>query len=589
MAKTTRSTRNSTRSTITVSKRMARESTFSEAAIAQFLQSDLAESFAGMTPGQVALAIEDRGWLVPGNQVGLDGDAQHITRRGTVLRSRFYWLMDSHASATVRTWVDYTMNGMSFKVDPGPIRVAPAPKLGEQPAPPPAAPLPTPAATAIQKFWDDPRNRTITSAEGQRRLARRHLVDGELFFVLYDTDEGVLIRKMDCVQITQFITDPEDNEAVWAYRREYVLNGQKNVLVYRDWAYPSADLSKAMVIDENGGRIAADQLLADNEEGAAPALMVHAPFNSMHQRGNSLFSASLPWMTAMREFMQDRIAITKGLAKFIQKLTVKGGQKQLDNIKAQLSKTAPGAAGPRPELAEQRRAAEQASRMFMQNDLVSLDNMPRTTGAGDAKDDFHNILLMICAANGLPEHYYGNGDNSNLATATAMELPVRKQFESYQEQWSDIWRDIFAVVANFDAPKRLCVAVDWKPIVLAEIDKVINAIVAACAEFPELVQPEILTIVLNSLGVADVDEVIVRVLAKQQELQAKAANDALNAAKGLAPDGVTPLPQPVVAPPKKTFEKGSTPPQAAPTQEVAELIAEALDRNTSALLEVLGD
>jgi hypothetical protein len=47
---------------------------------------------------------------------------------------------------------------------------------------------------------------------------------------------------------------------------------------------------------------------------------------------------------------------------------------------------------------------------------------------------------------GIFEHYFGDPSTGNLATATAMELPMLKMFEFEQQVWEDILEDLFDFV-----------------------------------------------------------------------------------------------------------------------------------------------
>jgi hypothetical protein len=519
---------------------VAKAASFTEAQARQFFESDLVEGFQDMSSADIQLALEDRGWVRMGQT--LDGDAPWNVRRLTILRSRMYWLMDSHAASSVRVWTDYTLgSGMGFKAD----------NDADQ--------------TLLSEFWNNRINRNVCSAEGQRRINRRLLVDGEIFFAIFDTEQGIAIRKIDCTQITQFITNPEDSEEVWGYRRTFgTPDGKVTTIYYRDWAYPNAPINTINTQDEGGmaGPIVPEESV----------VIYHLPFNAIHQRGNSLFSAALPWMQALRSFMEDRLAITQGLAKFIRKMTVKGGAAQVTKVKMAVEQAAGMTPGPIGDAA-MRRARETAQTLFT-NDAVNMSDVPRTTGASDSRQDFRNIRLMICGGVGMTEPYFGDAEAGNLASVTAMELPMLKQFESHQQLWADAWRDIFSIVRNFEDPQAVEVAIDWPPIVKENVQTFINAVVSACAEFPELVQPEVLTLVLNTIGVSNVDQVMVEVLKKQKELAATA----LNMAKGLGPDGSV-LPQAVVGPdkpgqqltgkPRAAVSQGSTESQEAYTTRLA--------------------
>lgn len=523
--------------------RLAESSEFNMQEIAQFAQSDLAE---GMAPSDFALALEDRGWIKLG--ATLDGDAPWLQRRLGVLKARMYWLLDPHASAAIRTWTNYTLgSGMTFKAQDAGLQAQ------------------------LQAFWDEPKNRFMTSAEGQRRLNRRLLVDGEIFFAIFNTagggtdpdndgdvDPTILIRKVDCTQITELITDPEDQESVWAYRRVYSLpNGERRNLYYRDWANQDADLSLARDSDNN------------TIEPEQDVVMYHLGFDVIHQRGNSLFSSALPWMQALRQFMEDRIAITAGLAKIIRKVTFKGGKAQATKVATAMQQqgTTPTGQAYVPPI-----PVRQAAQTIMNNDAVTIDDMPRQTGAGDARQDFKNLRLMICGGVGMTEPYFGDAESGNLATATAMELPMLKQFESHQQLIGDAWRDIFGIVANFTDPERVEVDVDFPPIINKDVLTTVQGIAAAVLAFPSLAQPEVLSMTLTVLGVNNVDDVMERVLVQfkqDQDMRDQMQQATLKQAQN---------PQPTAAP-------GKPPGKPRP---VAESVDFSDDAHFATLLKQLG-
>src|ERR1039458_10539530 len=66
---------------------------------------DIQEAF---TRADIELALDDRGWLVPGRQwTAADLDAQ--TRTTLVAKARLYWLRDPLMKQAVRLWTDYAL------------------------------------------------------------------------------------------------------------------------------------------------------------------------------------------------------------------------------------------------------------------------------------------------------------------------------------------------------------------------------------------------------------------------------------------------------------------------------------------------
>jgi hypothetical protein len=144
--------------------------------------------------------------------------------------------------------------------------------------------------------------------------------------------------------------------------------------------------------------------------------------------------------------MEARVAITQALSKYAYKLSVKGGQRTVDAVKDKLQSTyAKNAAN-----SVERNPQTAPGGTWVQNDALDLAAVPKATGAGDSEKDGNQLKLMVCAGTGIMLHYFGDPSTGNLATATAMELPMLKMFDSYQESWKDAWCDIFSIVLDED-------------------------------------------------------------------------------------------------------------------------------------------
>ena len=79
----------------------------------------------------------------------------------------------------------------------------------------------------------------------------------------------------------------------------------------------------------------------------------------------------------------------------------------------------------------------------MQNGGINREWMQnRDTGALQRKEDMRALKLYIYAGLGFGEHYMGDPASGNLATATAMELPVLKMIQAEQKLWSSIYTDL---------------------------------------------------------------------------------------------------------------------------------------------------
>ncbi len=167
-------------------------------------------------------------------------------------------------------------------------------------------------------------------------------------------------------------------------------------------------------------------------------------------------------------------------------------------------------------------------------------------------------------------HYFGDPGTTNLATATAMELPMLKTFLAYQRFWKDILRDMFAIALdeNPDEPGAE-INIDFPPIVKDDLTALGSAITALVGAFPEIAVDEVLRMCLVSLGLDDIDQTMKAIVAKRAEGEAKAAEIA--AGKVAAP-GAPPVPE------SDSNSDGVVPAAQNMSTEAALALSKSLDR-----------
>lgn len=462
-----------------------RETTFSAKEMAEFLQTNVPELREAFTRADIELALDDRGWLVPGRQwTAADLDAQ--TRTTLVAKARLYWLRDPLMKQAVRLWTDYALGT-------GPSWDSKDKKVKDQ----------------CDAFARNKRNKTIMNSEGMRRSSKKLLVDGEIFFAIFDAEgdsDVKTIRRVDCLQMTDIICDPDDEEHVLGYRR---LTAQDKILYYADWRNDEDD--NAMLLKQpdpsNKGKISAKGV----EEGCK---VYHLPFDTLLKRGNGLLSCNLDWSKEHRRFMEARVAIQQALAKFAWKGKVQGGQGIINQLQNKLTSTYSTAGMTQVE----RHPQTAPGGTWLENKGLDLTPMPRATGAGDARSDGDQLKLMVSAGTGIMLHYFGDPSTGNLATSTAMELPMLKMFQSYQAFWQDAIRDIFSIAMDEDPDEPAQLDITLPPILLDDLRKIGQFVSGVSAVFPEIAVPSVFRSLLNSLNVANVDEVVEEAENKRGEL-----------------------------------------------------------------------
>ncbi len=338
------------------------------------------------------LALEDQGWLRLGQQVAPGGQTD-AERKESVAQARVYGARDPLGVQSIRLWTTYAFGtGMTFDV---PDKAA---------------------KKVVDKFWLAPENRGVLSSAGQRKSSDRVLTDGEIFFAVFvDAQKNARIRRIDPLEITAFITDPDDAEDVKFYQRTWTnAQGKQGVAYYRSAMNQTNEPAKG----SDGSEV---RSTGDAED----AVVFHLAINSIGQRGNSLLLPALLWIFLHRRFLASRAAIMLALSRFAWKGKVKGGQAAVDTLRNALHDDSPKAAS-----------------VFVENEGVDLTPYSPNSQAGNANQDARMLKLQVISAVGFPEPYFGDISIGNWATAKTVALPVQKQIQVYQDLWTGTFNEI---------------------------------------------------------------------------------------------------------------------------------------------------
>lgn len=283
----------------------------------------------------------------------------------------------------------------------------------------------------VQRFWKNPRNRaSISTAKAQWDLSRELQLDGELFLVFYtSTINGqVTVRTIPAEEIRKIeYADGDDRMPIRFYREYYnTATRRRESVAYPDYRFP--DANKISVGRRTGTEIA----------------VMHVVSNDFGGRGISELATSIPWIRALKGFMEDRATLTLALATFAFKMKIKGNRQSLERARNQL-----GAYETEHRYgAEDGRERRQGANFWMQNESADLEQLKTDSGASQAYQDMRMFRQQAGIGTSVFEHYLGDPSTGNLATATAMELPMLKQFEFEQQMWEDIYTDIFGFVVQ---------------------------------------------------------------------------------------------------------------------------------------------
>lgn len=363
------------------------------------------------------------GWTVLDHFSGTSQDVTADTRRSWARKSRFAWMNDPMAGAAVDLLNDFVFG----RGVPKPI----AKDEGVQ--------------EVIDEFWDDPDNqRVLTSYDAQIALGTDLTLQSNVFLLLFDEGEDGKIKLgvLNHDEVEQAVPDPSFRQRVlwymakhrrveWDFVNDRVKLDVNNAVktetrYYRHWQ---------LDVEEEGER----DLPKPPQSKVGEGKVYHVRVNRTSEMvfGVPVMQRTLRWMSAYNEFMSSRVNMVKAAAAFFMKRKVRGTPNQLTKLATRaLSRTGDLATG----LPDGVQAPPRSGSILNENEDVTHESFKIDSGAAQAAQDALMLRAQVSAATRFPQHYLGDAGSANLATATAMELPVLKAVESRQEVWEQVFR-----------------------------------------------------------------------------------------------------------------------------------------------------
>ena len=356
-----------------------------------------------------------------GDGRGQRADLHARDRRKLARQARDIWAVDPQAGASVDLMNDFTFG-----------RGVPHPQAADELV-----------QEILDDAWNDPDNQLIlTSYEAQVKRGTDLSLQSNVFFLLFDDgDDGrVKLGLLNHDTVEDAVRDPEMRQRVLYYlarevkeewdfkedRPKVETTVQKvKTLYYEHWTHVAWAEEQGIKIDRPEPRKVGD------------GRVYHVAINSTGEMifGVPLMRRLVRWFTAFNSFMASRVDLTKAAAALIMKRTVKGGPEAVQRMAAkELTKSGGELSG----LSELDRRAPGS--VLTENESVKHEAFSLPTNASNAMQDSQMIRSQISAATRFPQAYYGDASNSNLATATSLELPVLKAVESRQETWEGVFR-----------------------------------------------------------------------------------------------------------------------------------------------------
>lgn len=278
----------------------------------------------------------------------------------------------------------------------------------------------------VQQVWNDPANVAELTGHQARTLKEVDLeVTGNLFFVFFlDPASGVTrIRTIPVDEVQEIICNPEDRREPWYYRRTYSTTSATGASVFRDVYYPDWRHEPSPG-ELPGGAEVADQPVYHVKVGGLADMRFGLP--EVYQ--------AIDWARAYKSFLEDRATVARALSVFASKLNARGGSRGVAAAKSRLGTTISSTGG------ETNPPPVSGSTIILGegNDWAPIG----VRGATIDPEEGRRFLLMVCAALGLPETFFGDVSVGTLATAQSLDRPTELKFRDRQELWRDVLDNI---------------------------------------------------------------------------------------------------------------------------------------------------
>ena len=291
----------------------------------------------------------------------------------------------------------------------------------------------------LQAFWDDPKNQVeLTGHQAQMLKQVDYEVDSNIFFCFFTrpSDGRVHVRTLPFDEIVDIISDPDDAKTPRFYVRKWTektlntntgrFNTRTRQAYYPDWHYnPKTKPGKIGNIDVKWD---------------TPVYHVKAGGMSGWKFGISQVYAAIDWARAYKNFLEDVASLMRAYSKFAWKRTTKGGKKAIAAERAKLASTLMSGGA-----SQETNPPPVTGAMAFVGQDTDLQPM-QLRGASISPDDGRRLLLMVAAALGYPETFFGDVSVGTFATAKTMDRPTELAMKEGQTTWTNIFRNIFGYV-----------------------------------------------------------------------------------------------------------------------------------------------
>jgi hypothetical protein len=282
------------------------------------------------------------------------------------------------------------------------------------------------ANDVLDEFFE--RNKTTLGQGALMDLERRKDYDGNLFFCLFaDTVNKGLVtcRTIDATEIQDIVTDPDDADTPWYYKRSWIQRGfdpatgvstTENATAW----YPALNYEPEAKPTEIGNY----PVIGTTRSITANVAVAKWRF------GCPRVYPMLDWAKNSRKYLEACLTVGLSHAQLAWDISTKGGQQALEGIKQQLQTTVGTSAS---GIWDQNPTPNNAS-VWASGPGTTIKAM-NSRGANNNPEEVRQYKLMCAMVKGVPETFLGDVSTGNLATATSLDRPTETMFLELQEAW----------------------------------------------------------------------------------------------------------------------------------------------------------
>ncbi len=269
--------------------------------------------------------------------------------------------------------------------------------------------------------------------------------DGGLYFGL-KTSTTVDLQMIDPLEIMDVITDPDDTSKDWYYRRQWMRNeiasdGHVQAAPMEAY-YPAC----SVVMDPPPGFVQLKELAGKPVNWEMPIHRVKIGAPAKWRWGIPPMYASIDWARAYKDFLEDWATVQRTLARFALLVKTKGGPGAIAAYEALLSTNFADNGGTQIE----RNPPPNVASAHISSPDTTISAF-RGAGSHTGPEQARRLSLMVAAAQGLPETFYGDSSTGSLATAVSLDRPTELKFREIQQRWQGTLQYILQYVCWAEA------------------------------------------------------------------------------------------------------------------------------------------